>query len=92
VDLRSNGQRGKGEEVSPAVRVPARCARGVDGGDVLEVTGGNGDMDEVHLDVGDLMEWSSWSIASRRDAEGRLESVRAPVRFGRRFRRRFPAC
>jgi hypothetical protein len=41
VDLRSNGQRGKGEEVSPAVRVPARCARGVASGDVLEVTGGD---------------------------------------------------
>jgi hypothetical protein len=51
------------------------------------VTRGDGDVDE-----GDLMEWSSWSIASRRDAEGRLESAQAPVSFGRRRRRRFPTC
>jgi hypothetical protein len=60
---------------------------GVDGDGVPGAPGGNGEGDEVQGIEGNLMAWSTRLIASRSEAEERLERPRAELFFWRCWRR-----
>jgi hypothetical protein len=57
--------------------------------DALVCFRGRGEVNEVRLDAGKSMVSSMNSIASRHNAESRLEDARAPVTFGLHWGARF---
>jgi hypothetical protein len=73
--LRSNGQRGKGEVASPAIRVPAIRDRELVTGDAPMVSGADGRVDGRQRGEVISRAWSASSFASGGEGEGWLEEL-----------------